>query len=88
MSRRIRPYDELAKSHYLHNPTEVQRFTGLTHSDSKKVYELAYRIDDDELGEYRCTEYVRRKTVMRVTGITETDIIKKIADSLPNRSAK
>lgn len=76
--RRIRKYEELAMDTHLHNISEVQRFTGFSYAESKKVYQKAYQKDLDLLGEYIDTPYVRKKTVMKITGITEQDIYEKM----------
>ena len=76
--RRIRKYEELAMDTHLHNISEVQRFTGFSYAESKKLFQKAYQIDSERLGEYMDTPYVRKKTVMKITGITEQDIYEKM----------
>lgn len=78
MPRRIRPFEELALDTHLHNISEVQRFTGFSYAIAKNVYALAYSMDKERLGRYLDTDYVRRRTVMKITGITDQDIYEKM----------
>lgn len=85
MSRRVRTFDEIATDFYIHNATEVQRFTGLSYQTSKSMFKLAYDLDKERLGDYMTTNYVRRKTVMKLAGITDQDVIEKLKCGQPTK---
>lgn len=78
MSRRIRSLKELVNSFYLNNVTEVQRFAGVPYNKAREIFKTAYKKDKDALGEFHCTEYVRKITVMKIIGMSEQDLIQKM----------
>lgn len=78
MSKKIRTFSELAISFHLNNPTEVQRFSDVKFSEAKDIFKQAWEMDKEDLGAFRTTNYVRRKTVMKIIGMTEQELINKM----------
>lgn len=76
--KRIRPFKELATSFYLNNPTEVQRFTGASYAEAKIIFKLAFDHDKEDLGIFQTTRSVRRKTVMKIIGMSNQDLTTKM----------
>lgn len=77
MPKKIRPLKVLLTDFYLHNPTEIQRFADVSYGKARQIFEKAWEKDKEILGEV-ITDYVRRKTVMKLLGISEQDIIEKM----------
>ena len=76
MPRTTRTFEELATDFYLRSFAEVARFLGVPKAKAKRIYEAAYRMDEEQGS--RGTSYVRRKTVMKLEGITQKDVEEKM----------
>lgn len=67
--KRQRTLQELKEATYL-SKTDIRRLFDVSQKAADKIYSLARRIDDQELGEWVIYDTkVRKQTVMQVQGI-------------------
>ena len=73
MPRTTRTFEELATSFYLRTPSEIRRFLGVPRKTATEIYKKAVSMDADD----GCS-YVKRKTVMKIVGISQKDVEEKM----------
>lgn len=63
---------------YYLNINQISKLFGLSQKKAKKLYELASKIDDEELKEYRVEpRKVRQKTLLKIQGLSYGELERK-----------
>lgn len=63
---------------YYLNINQISKLFGLSQKKAKKLYELASKIDDEELKEYRVEpRKVRQKTLLKIQGLSYSELERK-----------
>lgn len=71
----MRLKDENLLDLYYLNINQISKLFGLSQKKAKKLYELASKIDDEELKEYRVEpRKVRQKTLLKIQGLSYAEI--------------